>query len=230
VPDRVPDPLEARLSAPDPAPQKAPSTRDRLLDTAEELFARHGYAGVGMREVAERVGIGKSSLFHHFPSKAYLYVAALERVLARIDASLASSAAAEGGALGRLDRWIEALVDLFGANPPFAPLLLRSLFADNGIDPARLEEADRLLARILERSSGLLQHGIETGELRATSVPHTLQSLIGLTVYHFASGAFGEQLLGGSLNAPDEIERRKREIRELVHTGLAAGPRVEPRS
>ena len=57
---------------------------DKILDVAEDLFARRGFAGVGMREVADRVGLGKSSLFHHFRGKTQLYFEVLARVLDRI--------------------------------------------------------------------------------------------------------------------------------------------------
>jgi TetR/AcrR family transcriptional regulator len=50
------------------------SSRDKILEVAEALYARRGFAGVGMREVAEAAGLGKSSLFHHFRSKAQLYL------------------------------------------------------------------------------------------------------------------------------------------------------------
>jgi len=53
-----------------------PSSRDKILDVAEALFARSGYSGIGMREVATEVGLGKSSLFHHFESKQSLYCSA----------------------------------------------------------------------------------------------------------------------------------------------------------
>ena len=46
------------------------SPRDKILDAAEALFARRGFAGVGLSEIAEAVGLGKSSLFHHFQTKA----------------------------------------------------------------------------------------------------------------------------------------------------------------
>jgi len=37
-----------------PAPQRQPS-RDKILDCAEQLFARRGFAGIGLAEVAEQV-------------------------------------------------------------------------------------------------------------------------------------------------------------------------------
>lgn len=48
----------------------APTRADEILRVASELFAAHGYSAVGMRAIAERVGIRTSSLYHHFPSKA----------------------------------------------------------------------------------------------------------------------------------------------------------------
>ena len=64
------------------------SSRDRILETAHALFARHGFAGVGLREVAQRVGLGKSSLFHHFPTKVHLYVAVVRRALLELERQL----------------------------------------------------------------------------------------------------------------------------------------------
>ena len=61
-----------------------PSSREKILEVAEALFAQRGFAAVGMREVAGAAGLGKSSLFHHFRSKALLYLAVLGRVLDRI--------------------------------------------------------------------------------------------------------------------------------------------------
>ena len=43
-----------------------PGSRAKILDTAEALFSRRGFNGVSLREVADRAGLGKSSLFHHF--------------------------------------------------------------------------------------------------------------------------------------------------------------------
>ena len=48
----------------------APTTRDRILAEALDLFAQSGYGGASMRELARRVGIRESSLYNHFPGKA----------------------------------------------------------------------------------------------------------------------------------------------------------------
>ncbi|MBX9646196.1 MAG: TetR/AcrR family transcriptional regulator, partial [Xanthobacteraceae bacterium] len=48
----------------------APSTRERILAEALNLFAESGYGGASMRELARRVGVRESSLYNHFAGKA----------------------------------------------------------------------------------------------------------------------------------------------------------------
>ena len=211
-------------------PPEAPlplSSRDKILDVAEALFARRGFEGVGMREVAEAAGLGKSSLFHHFRSKAQLYLAVLERLLALLDERLREALAAPGPPQARLDRWLDALVDALAERAPAARLLLRGLFEDDAFDAEAWVEgrdAERRIQSILGGILALLREGEERGAFRPTAGPHTVQTLIGATIYHFASGEFGEELLGGPLLSADAVRRRKDEIKSFLHHGLAASP------
>jgi AcrR family transcriptional regulator len=212
-------------------PAKQPS-RDKILDHAEALFARRGFAGIGLAEVAEAVGLGKSSLFHHFHSKAQLYAAVIARILARIESVLMRSLAAGGTATERMERWIDVLTETLGAHPTYARLLLRSLFEDDelGGDIPEELEANEVLRRIVSAGGLLLKQGMESGEFRSANVAHTLQSLIGAIVFHFASGEFGDEMLGRSLFTAAEVRRRKAEVKALVLRGLAASPQSSQES
>jgi len=204
--------------------QTAPSSRDKILDVAEAVFARRGFAGVGLREVAGLVGLGKSSLFHHFRSKTQLYLAVLERVLLRIERRLGDALQAGGTPLERLDRWVDALVDVLAEQPTTARLLLRGLFEDDDFPveaEAEAAGAERRIARILHGVQGLLHEGMADGSFRRASGAHTIQTLIGATVYHFASGEFGEGLIGRPLLSAEEVRRRKHEVKAFIHHGLA---------
>lgn len=198
-------------------------SRDRILDAAEALFARRGYAGVGMREVADAAGLGKSSLFHHFHTKADLYVAVAQRMLDVFERRLTRALAAGGDPRERLDRWVDTLIDLLAEDQRCARLFLRSLFEEDADLVAHEDRrADEAIVRIIAGISMVLREGIDAGLFRPASIPHTVQSIVGLTVYHFASGEFGEQLLGRSTFAPGEVKRRKLEVRGLLHGGLVA--------
>ena len=67
------------MSAVEAIPQSKPDARERILDTAYELFSRRGVRDVGIDEVIERAGVAKATLYRHFPSKDDLVIAFLER-------------------------------------------------------------------------------------------------------------------------------------------------------
>ena len=200
------------------------SSRDKILDVAEALFARRGFAGVGMREVADTVQLGKSSLFHHFQGKAQLYFEVLGRVLQRIEERVAPILEAPTPPIEKLDRGVDALLDALAEHPTTARLLLRALFEEDAFPGGPLPEeeaARRVLDGLLARMAAVLQEGIESGVFRDVSVAHALQTMIGACVFHFASGELGEELIGGPLLSAGAVRAQKDTVRQLLHHGLA---------
>jgi hypothetical protein len=61
---------------------------------------------------------------------------------------------------------------------------------------------------------------MSTGRFRAANVRHMLLTLVGTTVFPFASGEFGAEVLGKDLFDGAEVRRRKRELRDLLRFGL----------
>src|SRR5690606_35037472 len=115
-------------------------------------------------------------------------------------------------------------VDALAEHEPAARLLLRGLFEDDAFDAEAWPEgqgAERHLQSILAGAQALLREGTAAGVFRETSPAHTIQTLIGATVYHFASGEFGEQLLGGPLLSADAVRRRKQEVKAFLRQGHA---------
>jgi AcrR family transcriptional regulator len=56
-------------TAPDASRRQSSGRRDAIVAAAARIFADRGYAAVGMRDVAEAVGVRGASLYHHFASK-----------------------------------------------------------------------------------------------------------------------------------------------------------------
>ena len=56
-----------------------PSARERLLDTAERLFAEHGLEGISLRSINSEAGLSSAALHYHFGSKGAVLEALLER-------------------------------------------------------------------------------------------------------------------------------------------------------
>lgn len=119
------------------ADQNGPGTADRLLEVATRLFAAKGYDGVGMREIADEVGVNVATVQHHAGSKADLYAAVFRRVHDRERAALAAAAAAHSppgdldraGVVTGLHDLLDAYLDFLESVPETTPLWLRRWLA-----------------------------------------------------------------------------------------------------
>lgn len=211
---------------------RPPDSRDKILEVAEGLFAYGGYAGVGMRQLAATVGLSKSSLFHHFPTKLDLYADVLDRVLERIEQGLDSNSNAGAAPAERLEAWIDAVVQTLSEDMPAGRLMMRALVDEEPFPAVMIHGgpgADRelmsfeiRLGRIIERFRALLEEGIAAGVFRPVSIGDAILSVIGCVVFHFASGDLGEALIGDSIFSGSAVERRRREVSEFIRRGLLA--------
>lgn len=57
-------------------------TRERILESAHNLFYNGGFKGVSMDDVAQAAGVKKANLFHYFPTKEALALAVFDRATA----------------------------------------------------------------------------------------------------------------------------------------------------
>lgn len=62
--------------------RNAPQTKARIIASAQELFAAHGYAQAGIREIANHAGVAVSLVPQHFGSKAELFETAMLEAMA----------------------------------------------------------------------------------------------------------------------------------------------------
>jgi AcrR family transcriptional regulator len=63
-------------------------TYDKILQTARRLFVQKGYTAASMRQIAEDAGIGKATIYHHFPDKQAIVMALLQKNIGRMDEAL----------------------------------------------------------------------------------------------------------------------------------------------
>jgi AcrR family transcriptional regulator len=110
------------------------STRTQILDSARRLFAQQGYQQTSIREIAEQLGMTKTAVLYHFPSKADILTALAEPYLADL-------AAAVEGATTRQELF-EGFVDVY--------LRHRALLHDNVIQDLALLAQVPIVSRLRE--------------------------------------------------------------------------------
>jgi len=160
-------------------------TRERIIDAAQAIFARDGYAGAKMQEIADRVGIQRPSLFYHFKNKEALFVAAHEQVFARIEPVFRESLAPNGDPFVQLDRVSRAVLAVMTDEPDFARLVARTSVDRH---PAAVAIVRTYLQPLIDLSVRFVRDGQRRGVFRADIDPFffTLNSWGAALIYFTA--------------------------------------------
>lgn len=135
-----------------PAPAqtlRSDNRRELILESAAELFVRHGYGGTSMRDIAKATGMLSGSLYYHFASKEALLLSVFEegvRLLSdAVDRALATS---PDDPWERLQAAAQAHLGVLLDGSHFAQVVVRVLPGDApGAQAALIALRDRYEAR-----------------------------------------------------------------------------------
>jgi AcrR family transcriptional regulator len=98
---------------------------ESLLDVAVAAFNERGYEATSMEDVAARLGVTKSAIYHHVSGKGELLRLALDRALDALFAVTTEPGATSGRSIDRLEHVVRGSVRVLAAELPFVTLLLR---------------------------------------------------------------------------------------------------------
>jgi AcrR family transcriptional regulator len=98
---------------------------ETLLKAAAELFYERGYDGTSIQDLATRLGVAKSAIYHHVPSKEALLSLAVDRALDGLFAEVAKLESVGGRAVDRLEHLVRGSITVLVDELPFVTLLLR---------------------------------------------------------------------------------------------------------
>jgi len=109
---------------------RAPDSRQRFIDAAIRLFARHSFAGTSLQMIADEVGVTKSAVHHHFRTREELLNAVIEPLLDGLRVAV-TAAEAHRSRPARAECMLTGFVDLAVGNRVLAHVLVG--------DPATIE-------------------------------------------------------------------------------------------
>jgi TetR/AcrR family transcriptional regulator len=89
----------------------------RIVAAAREEFARRGFAGARVDQIARRAGVNKQLLFYYFHSKRGLFQAVVTESAAELETALAQLALPAGGPLERLRLTLQAQFEFLARRP-----------------------------------------------------------------------------------------------------------------
>jgi AcrR family transcriptional regulator len=167
---------------------------DSLLEVAVAVFNERGYDATSMEELAARLGVTKSAIYHHVPSKVELLRMALDRALDALFAVTGEPGATTGPAIDRLEHVVRGSVRVLAAELPFVTLLLR-VRGNSPVEQAALgrrREFDRVVTDLVRAAE-------QQGDVRPDVDPAVTSRLLFGTVNSLAEW----YRPGGELSADD---------------------------
>ncbi len=159
-----------------------PGRRDTIVRGATEVFARQGYAGTRIEEVARAAGVGKGTIYEYFRSKEDLFFATFEQLMCDTEAQMGSMPAGIGFRAGErllhmadtlLRSWLPRL-DLYG-------LVLEFWSATTAKSTRRrfktaFQHAYRDFRLVV---AGVIRNGMESGEFKSADPERLAAAIIG---------------------------------------------------
>jgi AcrR family transcriptional regulator len=127
--------------------------RESLLAVAVAVFNERGYDGTSMEDLSQRLGIAKSSIYHHIKGKEDLLALALDRALDGLFA-VAAASDSRGRAIERLEALVRGSVRVLTDQLPYVTLLLRARgnTATERRALARRREFDQIVADLVKEA------------------------------------------------------------------------------
>jgi AcrR family transcriptional regulator len=164
----------SRVSEP-AAPRRGRPGHDQpaVLRAAIELFNRKGYDATSIGDIAEELGITKSAVYHHVPSKDHLLAEALDEALRELEAAVSAAAAADGSAYDRLRGVVRRSVAVLVEHQPAVTLLLR-VHGNSQTETTALDRRRRIDARL----AVLVARAAEEGAVRSDLDPELVSRLL----------------------------------------------------
>ena len=105
----------------------ADTTRQQFLQTARQLFARKGFYGTSLANIAAELGLTKQALLHHFGSKEQLYAEILEAISARMLNAVSTAQAAHQNPAQQLEAILVSMYQASAVDPQDTQIVIREL-------------------------------------------------------------------------------------------------------
>jgi TetR/AcrR family acrAB operon transcriptional repressor len=154
--------------------EEAEKTRQDLLDAGLAVFSQYGYEATRLSDIAEKAKVTRGAIYHHFGSKAELFLTLIEWASAAFG-EIIQKAIMEGGTFEEVGTRVMVNTWVFLDENKQARQITELLYLKAGSAPELSAIADRRRAEAVQNVewvAGIMQAAIADGELPATLDPY----------------------------------------------------------
>ncbi|MCG3138105.1 MAG: putative HTH-type transcriptional regulator YxaF [Phycisphaerae bacterium] len=183
--------------------------REQILDRAIQEFARCGYSAADLQILADKLNVGKGTLYRYFPSKEALFFAAVDRVMILLNERMKQSWAQSDDPLEIIAWAITEYLTFFDRRPEFVELLIqeRAVFRDRK-QPTYFRHRKKNIAPWQE----LYRKLIQAGRVRSLA-PDAITDVI-------SSALYGTMFTNFFSGRKKSLKVQAKQIIEIVYRGI----------
>ncbi|NRA20360.1 MAG: TetR/AcrR family transcriptional regulator [Oceanospirillaceae bacterium] len=135
-------------------PRGRPSKKQLILDTAQDLFAEHGYQGTAIDLVVRKAQVSKPTVYNNFPSKQALLQSLISRQLVLIEERQMQIINSRASACDKLYTLFEQII-----NHPFERTLYKIYYGESyKLNPDTLQLLAQIESLSLQNCQQILNH------------------------------------------------------------------------
>ena len=190
--------------------------RTEIVARARELFGDRGTTDVSMDEIAQFVGVARSTLYVYFSNRSDLMVACIEGLYTQLQVSMDGHPST--APLERFEHLITGLLEVVDGQPAFFRLALTTQGSLGTTAAAVDVELGIIGAEVANQLTEILVDGQKHGLWKITNIEQSV-TLLGQQIY-------GALLVRASQHAPLDAGESARHLVEFCCGGLAASLRV----
>jgi AcrR family transcriptional regulator len=156
-------------------------TRARIMDTAEALFRRLGFAKTAVADIAAELKMAPANVYRFFPSKNAIIEAICQRCLGELEARAWAVARSPGSAADRIERLVLEIIAYHKENLLTEQRVNDMVLAAIELSWAAIRAHKEHMRMVFE---AILREGVERGEFALTDARETSRLMM-LSLVHF---------------------------------------------
>ncbi len=199
--------------------EKGEKTRALILQTAAELFGRHGRNGVSTADIAKKANVNKALIFYYFTSKENLYLEVFKHWMGRLSESMNQSFDEAEDGLPRVEAFIRTQIDFLAGHQDMMKVLVREMLAPQDEPSPVVRHGADVFKPIRNKLLLALSTARSKKDIRDVDPVQTVVNIISMNVFFFLGFPL-LNIINPSINTGEFRQGRVDSVIDMVMNGL----------